>query len=216
MAGAAAAVAATAPAAGASSWKVVGGTMVTIVKFEVVSAGRQPSGSFRSRTCTASWKSNPATSIVIGFGDGVGGDDQFERMRDEVDRAAALQARRGLAVRYVDGNADPDSRAGAQAQEVDMHRLVGDDVELIVSREHALLAAVDVEFENGRQEVPCVDELVDFLELERNRLGFLSAAVNYGGYAALATNGAGGPLACPATRHGREFFDRCHVGFPLR
>ena len=27
---------------------------------------------------------------------------------------------------------------------------------------------------------------------------------------AFATNGAGGPLACPAARHGRELLDRCH------
>ena len=99
---------------------------------------------------------------------------------------------------------------GGQAQEVDMHRPVGDDVELVVARKHALLASVDFELEDRGQEVAGVDELVDVLEVDRDRLGLQSAAIDDGGNAAFATNGAGGPLACPATRHGRELLDRCH------
>jgi len=40
--------------------------------------------------------------------------------------------------------------------------------------------------------------------------GLGTVPVDDGGNAAFATNEAGGPLACPATRHGRELLDRCH------
>ena len=91
-----------------------------------------------------------------------------------------------------------------------MHRPVGDDVELIIARQNALLPAFDLEFENGGQKVARVDELIDVLVVDRDRLGLQAAAIDDGGNAAFATNGAGGPLACPAARHGRELLDRCH------
>ncbi len=91
-----------------------------------------------------------------------------------------------------------------------MHRPVGHYVELIVAREDALLAAVHLELEYGRQKVARINELVDVLEVDRDRLGLHAAAIDDGGNAAFATNGAGGPLACPAARHGRELLDRCH------
>ena len=96
-----------------------------------------------------------------------------------------------------------------------MDRPVGDDVELIVARQDTLLAAVDVELENRGQEVAGVDELVELLEVDRNRLGLFAAAINDAWNAAFATNRAGGPLAYPAARHGRELLDRCHVEYPL-
>ena len=92
-----------------------------------------------------------------------------------------------------------------------MQRPVGDDVELIVARQHPLLAARDVEFENRRQEMAGVNELVELLEIDRNRLGLFAAAIDYTRYAAIAANRAGGPLADPVARHGRELLDRCHV-----
>jgi hypothetical protein len=96
-----------------------------------------------------------------------------------------------------------------------VHRLVGDDVELKVARQHPLLVAADVEFENRREELAGVNELVQFLEVDRYRLGLFAAAVDYAWNAAFATNGAGGPLACPAARHDRELLDRCHVTISL-
>ncbi len=96
-----------------------------------------------------------------------------------------------------------------------MNGPVGDDVELVVARKHALLAPVQLQFEDGGQEVSGVDELVDVLEVDRDGLGLQTAAINDGGNAAFATNGAGGPLACPATRHGRELLGRCHDRCPF-
>ena len=142
--------------------------------------------------------------------DCVGRGHDLDRVQHQIERAALLQARRGLAVDDMDRHADPHPRSGRQTQEVDMHRPVGDDVELAVARQHALLASLQLEFENGGQEMPGENVPVDFLEVDRDRLGLQTAAIDDGGNAAFATNGAGGPLACPAARHGRELFDRCH------
>ena len=101
-------------------------------------------------------------------------------------------------------------RAWRKPQKIDMSRPVGDDVELIVARQNPLLPPVDFEFEDRGQEVAGVDELVDVLVVDRDGLGFRAAAIDDGWNAAFATNGAGGPLACPAARHGRELLDRCH------
>ena len=148
------------------------------------------------------------------LGNGVRRREQFDRMHHQIDRAALLDARRGLAIDHVDGHGDTDARTRTQAQEIDVDRLVGDDVELKVARQHPLLAVADFEFENRRQELAGVNELVQLPEIDRNRLGLLAAAVNDAWNAAFATNGAGGPLACPAARHDRELLDRCHVTFP--
>ena len=91
-----------------------------------------------------------------------------------------------------------------------MNRPVGDDIELVVARQNPLLAPVEFEFEDRGQEVAGVDELVDVLVVDRDRLGSGTAAIDDGWNAAFATNGAGGPLAYPAARHGRELLDRCH------
>ena len=147
------------------------------------------------------------------LGNIVGRAVKLDRVQHEVDRAALLHARRRFAVDDVDRDRGAHARTRAQAQEIDMHGTVGDDVELIVARQHPLLAAFNFEIEDRGQEVAGVDVLVELFEIDRNRFRFFAAAINDAGYAGLATNGAGGPLACPATRHGRELLDRCHVVF---
>ena len=101
-------------------------------------------------------------------------------------------------------------RSRRKPQKIDMNRPVGDDIELIVARQNPLLAPIEFELEDRGQEVAGVDELVDVLVVDRDRLGFDAAAIDDGWNTAFATNGAGGPLACPAARHGRELLDRCH------
>ena len=149
------------------------------------------------------------------LGDRVRRGNDLDLVLDQIDGAALLETGRGFAVLDVDGDGDAHLGACAQAHEVDMQRLVGDDVELVIAREHALDAAADVEFEDRGQKVAGVDELVELLEFDRNRFRLFAAAINNTWYAAIATNGAGGPLAYPATRHGRELLVRCHVGFPF-
>src|SRR3984885_12214413 len=140
----------------------------------------------------------------------VGGRHDLDRMQHQIDRAALFQSGRSFAIGHMHGDADAHPRSRRKPQKIDMNRPVGDDVELIVARQNPLLAPFDFELEDRGQEVSREDELVDVLEIDRNRLGFDAAAIDDGWNTAFATNGAGGPLACPATRHGRELLDRCH------
>ena len=89
----------------------VGGTMVTTVRSALAPTGLQPSGSLRSETCTESWKSRPVRSIVSDSGMLSAGAITSTCVQHEVDRAALLQARRGLAVLDVDRHADAHARA---------------------------------------------------------------------------------------------------------
>src|SRR3984885_1852458 len=140
----------------------------------------------------------------------VGGRHDFDRMQHQIDRTALFQSWRRLTIGHMHGDADAHARSRRKAQEIDVNRTVGDDVELIVARQNPLLAPVEFELEDRGQKVAGKDELVDAFEVDRDRLGFDAAAIDDGWNAAFAATGAGGPLACPATRHGRELLDRCH------
>ena len=56
-----------------------------------------------------------------------------------------------------------------------MNRPVGHDIELIVARQNPLLAPIEFELEDRGQEVAGVDELVDVLVVNRDRLGLDAA-----------------------------------------
>src|SRR5258708_38719517 len=96
------------------------------------------------------------------------------------------------------GDADAHVRSWQKPQKIDMHRPVGDDVELIVARQDPLLAPLDLELENRGQEVSRKDELVDVLEFDRDRLRVSSAPIDDGWNAPSSTHAPGRPLACPA------------------
>ena len=96
----------------------------------------------------------------------------LDRVQHQIDRAALLHARRGFAIDDVHGDADAHARTRRKPQEIDMNRPVGDDVELIVARQHPLLAPADFEFENRGQEVAGIDELVDSLKSTEIGSGF--------------------------------------------
>ena len=140
----------------------------------------------------------------------VGGHPKLDRVIDDVERAAALDAGRGFVIDEVHGHFEAQARAGLQAQEVDVNRMVLDDVELIIARNGALGLAVDFEFEDRRQEVPREDELGHGSRVERERRRRLSATIEHGGRAAFTACAAGGPLACPTANRGREFFGLGH------
>jgi hypothetical protein len=67
----------------------------------------------------------------------------IDRVRDDVDRAAALDAGRLVGLDHHDRDGDADLRALTEPHEVDMHRIVQDRIELEVARDHAMLHAVD-------------------------------------------------------------------------
>ena len=77
----------------------------------------------------------------------VGRRHHLDRVEHEIDRAALFHSRRGLAIDDVHRDADR-TRDPAASEKIDMHRPVGDDVELIIARQNALLAPVDLELED--------------------------------------------------------------------
>ena len=52
----------------------------------------------------------------------VGGRHDFDRMQHQIDRAALLQSRRGVAIGDMHGDADAHARTRRKAQEIDMDR----------------------------------------------------------------------------------------------
>jgi hypothetical protein len=115
----------------------------------------------------------------------------------------------------VHGHGDADRLALGEAQEVDVDGEVLHRVELVVARDGAGPAAVDVDVEHRRQEVAGEDQLPCLVEVDRDRLRRFAAAVDHGWYLALAPNGPGGPLAGPVARHGLELLDITHGCGPL-
>ncbi len=89
-------------------------------------------------------------------------------MLDDVERAAALDARRRFLIDEVDRHLHADLRACDEALEIHMHRRVLDHVELVVARNGADLLALDIDLENGGEEMTRIDQRVRFLVVERD------------------------------------------------
>src|SRR5215210_6967175 len=142
--------------------------------------------------------------------DGLDRHQQLDRVAHDVERAAALEARRGLLVDEVDRHLDPDPLAFGEPQEIDMYRQVLHRVELVVARDGAGLLTVDLDLEHGGEEMPGEDQPAGLVEVEGDRRRRGAGAVDDGGYAALATNGPGGPLADPVARHGLKLLHGSH------
>src|SRR5580704_17245748 len=93
-----------------------------------------------------------------------------------------------------------------------MKRLVLNGIELVIARDGPLLGAAHVELEDRGQEMPGVDQLVQFAIVERDRRGGIAAPVDHAWNTALTAHAAGGPLACPGARHGVQDFCPGHLG----
>ena len=76
----------------------------------------------------------------------------FDLVADDVQHAAALQARRLLGVDELDRHGDGDPRFLADAQEVHVDRNVGDRVELNVARQHVVGRFTDLDVEQVGEE----------------------------------------------------------------
>ena len=149
------------------------------------------------------------------FRDRIARDVHFHRMGDDIERTAALEARRRLVAGEMHGHLDPNAAADAKAQEVDMHRPVAHRIKLVVARNGAELLTIDVDFKNRGEEAAGIDEPVGNRIIERNRHRGLAGAVDDGRNAALATNSPGGPLAGLLAALGRELLDVGHDSFLL-
>jgi hypothetical protein len=129
---------------------------------------------------------------------------------DNVDGAAALDARRLVGVHRMHRDGDADHRALAKPHEVDVQRVVLHRVELKVARDDAMLHAINLKLVDRGQEPSGIDALAELGIVERNRQRRLLIAVNHSGYAARATLRPGGPLAGPRTRRRLQLLDGRH------
>src|SRR5829696_9016571 len=139
----------------------------------------------------------------------------LDRVRHDVDGAAALDARRLVGVDDVDRDLDANLRAFAEPEKIHMDRRVANRIELVVARDHAVLDALDLEIVQGGEEVSRIDALPDVGAIERDRQRRFAVTIDHARHAAGTTLRPGGPLAGLRTRRRFEFLDGRHVG-PLR
>src|ERR1700730_6819239 len=93
-----------------------------------------------------------------------------------------------------------------------MKRPILDGIELVIARNDPLLSAAHVELEDRGQEMPGVDQLVQFAVVERDRRGGIAATVDHAWNTAFTAHAPGGPFACPLARRGRQGFCSGHSG----
>src|SRR5205085_6296394 len=91
----------------------------------------------------------------------VGGTLHFDGVGDDVDGAAALDPRRLLRIDHVDRDAHADARTLAEAKEIDVHRQILHRIELVIARDYALLAAVEIELVDRGEEAAGIDALLE-------------------------------------------------------
>ena len=89
--------------------------------------------------------SSSEMSTSIDSGMVVGRAHHLDRVGDDVDRAAALDAGRLVGIEHVHRDVDADDGAFRHAQEIHVHRQILHRIELEVARDHAMLGAVHVE-----------------------------------------------------------------------
>ena len=135
---------------------------------------------------------------------------------DDVEHAAAADARRGALVDELDGHVDRQARAFDDAQEIDVQRPVADRVELIVARDGADLLAGDVDRRDGREEAAAVDLEIHVAVGEIDRYRGLLAAIDDGRDQTLTTDGTGGPLAHLFANRRRELVTSAHRTTPFQ
>src|SRR5205823_12041530 len=140
----------------------------------------------------------------------VGGTLHFDGVGDDVDGAAALDPRRLLRIDHVDRDAHADARTLAEAKEIDVHRQILHRIELVIARDYALLAAVEIELVDRGEEAAGIDALLEIGMIDRHVERRLAVAVDHAGHAAGAAFRTSGAFAGPRTRDGLHFLDRCH------
>src|SRR5262249_26665259 len=146
--------------------------------------------------------------------DRVGQATHFDGMRNNADGAAALDAGRLIGAAHADRDIDPDRGALAQAHEIHVQRDVAHRIELEITRNDAVLHAVHLDLMDGREEAAGIDALAQIGIVERNRQRRLAVAIDDSGYAAGATLGPGGPLACPRACRRLDLIDTRHRIYP--
>jgi hypothetical protein len=131
--------------------------------------------------------------------------NEFDGVAHDVERAAALDARRFFRVDEFHRNGDAQRRARRDALEVDMRQRVTQRIKLKAARNDLMLGAVEIDVDQRGQEVTDVETLGDFAEFERNRHGGFLVAVDHGRHLACAARSASGPLADSRTRDSLQY-----------
>src|SRR3954447_11848299 len=152
--------------------------------------------------------------------DRVGRADQLDLAADDVQHAAAAQARAAVLVDEADRHREGQRGALGGTQEVDVQRVVGHRVELRLARQHADGAVAEVEVEHRVEEARVgADRELHLLEREGDRERLLAAAVDDRRHLAGATQRAGGPLAevvAPLGLEGQGLLGHAQCSSPLR
>ena len=134
-------------------------------------------------------------------------------VHDHVQHAAALDARGGRLVLEVHRHLDGDDRVRADAQEVEMQRLVRHRIDLHVARQDIVALAVDVDRQSVIEETLAVHDALDRLGLDRDHHRGLLVAVDHGGNESIATAGTGAPFAGPVPLLRDDLCRLCHFNF---
>src|SRR5579883_2355352 len=146
----------------------------------------------------------PVEAHIDLLGDRVGVAVELDLVPHQVDDAAALDARRLLGIDDVDGDRDRNPRARADPHEIDVERPVAHGMELHVARQHALLAAVQLDVQQPCEETGLVDFAVELAGIDGDQHRRLLVAVEHTGHTTVATGGPGGPLSGPVPRLSAE------------
>src|SRR5205085_680796 len=103
------------------------------------------------------------------FGNVVDRADHVDLMADDVQNAAAAQPGGALVVDEDDRHRDGDLSAGADPQEIDVERRVGDRMVLHLARQGALARPVDLEIDQMRKKAGLRHRAAQFARLETER-----------------------------------------------
>ena len=130
--------------------------------------------------------------------------DQLELVLDDVENAAALEARRGFLIVEAHRDVDVHLAVLADAQEVDVDRAAADRVEVHGLGKSAVRLAADLDHHHRVHEVAGREHPGEELLLDMHRQRLLLVAVDHGGYPAVAAQCTGGSLASPFARFGGQ------------
>src|SRR5579883_1310559 len=112
------------------------------------------------------------------FRDGIGRAGKLDRMANDVQDPAALQAWRRLVIHELNGNLHVNARGPAHAEKVHMDGKIANRIDLDLPRNDPLLLAVDIEQVDCRQEASCLIALPEDLVFEGDICRVLFAAID--------------------------------------
>src|SRR5450432_4266839 len=136
---------------------------------------------------------------------------QIDGVGDDVDGAAALYAGGGFRVLDMQGNADADGRTLAEPHEIDMEREIAHRIEMEVTRNHAVLLALQVDVVNRGEKPAGKNALAQVGIVDRDGYGGLVVAIDHSGHSPGATLCPCGPLAACRTCGRLQFLDGRHL-----